>query len=117
MNFNENIDAFEKKIQIAKSIRKFIISIFFNHQAFPEIKKIMNDKEKMIDVNKVNIIIGYLDNLIQMCSKLIEYGHTDIEFVENCMKLAAYILITDYADYDQELAMQDSSLSKGIWVI
>ena len=40
-----------------------------------------------------------------------------MEFIETCMKLSAYILITDYSDYSQELAMQESSLHKGVWLI
>lgn len=91
--------------------------MIFHHQGFPEIKKFINEKEKLVNVDKMNIIIGYLDNLIQIATKIIEYNHTDIEFIEICMKISAFILITDYSDYAQELALQDQHLSKGIWLI
>ena len=105
------------KVSNARSIRKFINNIWFNHQGFSEARKLINDKEKHINIERVNVIISYIDNLVQISTNLIEYGHGDMEFIETCMKLSAYILITDYSDYSQELAMQESSLHKGVWLI
>ena len=77
----------------------------------------INDKEKQINIERVNVIVSYIDNLVQISTSLIEYGHGDMDFIETCMKLSAYILITDYSDYTQELSMQESSLHKGVWLI
>lgn len=117
MNLNENYDALEKKLNAAKSIRKFISTMLFNHQGFSEAKKFINDKETVINVDKINIILSYINNLVECSYKIIEYGHSDAEFVEDCMKFAAFVFLTDYTDYSNEIAHSEGSLTKGIWII
>lgn len=117
MNFNENYDAFEKKLNNAKQIRKFISSTCYNHQGFSEAKKIINDKEKLVNVARVNTVISYINNLVEASIKVIEYGHADADFIDDWMKFAAFVFLTDYTDYVNELNKNETSMTKGLWII
>lgn len=107
----------EKKLNNAKQVRKFISSTCYNHQGFSEAKKIINDKEKLVNVSRVNTVISYINNLVEASIKVIEYGHADAEFIDDCMKFSAFVFLTDYTDYVNELTKNETSLTRGLWII
>jgi hypothetical protein len=98
-------------------LRKFITHSIFRHHGLSEAKKLIQEKETEINIDKTNLIICYINNLIEASIKIIDNGHSDHEFIEDCMKFAAFVFLTDYTDYANEIAKHDPTFSKGIWVI
>ena len=66
---------------------------------------------------KVNLIISYINNLIEAGIKVIEYGHTNAEFIEDCMKFSAFVLLTNYTSNAQEHIHKDTTKAHGVWVV
>jgi hypothetical protein len=77
--YTESQDELKKSISNGKLLRKYVTHTF-NH-GVKEIKKVLNEKEKKYDITKLNTHIGFVNNLIIVASKLIEFGFTDSDFV------------------------------------
>jgi len=100
-----------------EQMRKFIGTSCFNHQGFSDAKRFIHEKLPLINVKNTNTMISYINNIIEWSIKIIENGHSNSEFIDDCIKFAAFIFLTDYTDYANEIARQDTQLSRGIWII
>ena len=76
---NENYDALEKKLSAAKMLRKHISKVCFSHHSLNEAKKLSNE-DSNINVELINVILSYINNLVEASIKIIEYGHSDFKF-------------------------------------
>ena len=101
----------------ARKLRKIIPNEFFNHQGFPEAKYLINNKEKFYSVTQANLALNYISNLVDTSIKMIEFGHADSHFIDCWIKFSTYVLLINSGEYLKEFTMEETSLSKGTWII